>query len=69
MTQATNPLTLLPMSKQLLTVRQAADILTVSDETVRHWFKAGRLEGVRVGKGIRIKTEAVNRLLVEGGAK
>ncbi|WP_390637579.1 helix-turn-helix domain-containing protein [Limnoglobus roseus] len=54
------------MSRQLLTVRQAADILTVSSETVRQWFHNGRLTGIRVGRGIRIHTQSVTALLAEG---
>ncbi|MCZ2340320.1 MAG: helix-turn-helix domain-containing protein [Bacteroidales bacterium] len=54
---------LLPVSRQLITVRQAADILAVSAETVRQWMRAGKLSGVRVGRTIRIHTESVTTLM------
>jgi excisionase family DNA binding protein len=64
----------LPMSKGLVTCSKAAEILSVSAETVRRWFHAGTLEGVRLNGGntIRIKAESLNTLLsdtAEGGAK
>jgi len=35
------------MDKKLLTIRQAAKVLSVSPDTLRRWDKAGKLKAVR----------------------
>ncbi len=47
----------------LLTVQETAALLKVSDGTVRRHAAAARLPGVRVGRLIRIRREAVERFL------
>ena len=48
---------------ELLTVRETADILKVSPLTIRRYVANGRLAAVRIGKGVRIRREAVEGLL------
>ncbi|MCG8557375.1 MAG: helix-turn-helix domain-containing protein [Proteobacteria bacterium] len=42
------------MPAVLLPVKQAADILQVSEGTVRRWLKAGDLPYVKVGRVVRV---------------
>lgn len=41
-----------------VTVIEFADYLTVSEDTVYRLVEKGALEGVRVGRSLRIKTES-----------
>ena len=47
---------------ELLTVAEAALILKVSPITVRRYIDDGRLPAFRVGRGVRVEREAVERL-------
>lgn len=40
---------------RLLTPEEAADILVVSPNTVRHWLRTGTLKGIKVGLQWRIR--------------
>lgn len=61
---------LLPFNRRFVSASEAARILAVSPETVREWFRTGKLEGVRInGHTIRLYTDSVNKLVVEGGVK
>jgi excisionase family DNA binding protein len=44
---------------KILTVRQAAELLQASEETVRDWLRRGRIPGRRVGRSWRISEEAL----------
>ena len=47
----------------LLTMREAAELLKVSEGTVARWLKQGRLPGYRVGpRAVRVRREDVERL-------
>jgi excisionase family DNA binding protein len=48
---------------ELLTVKETADMLRVSPVTVRRYIASGKLAAVRVGRNIRIRRDAVERLL------
>lgn len=48
---------------ELLTIRETAQVLKVSSITVRRYIADGRLPAVRVGKGIRVRKEAVDKLV------
>lgn len=47
---------------ELLTVTETAQLLRVSQMTVRRFIADGRLPAVRVGKGVRVRREAIDRL-------
>lgn len=48
---------------ELLTVNETAKLLRVSPITVRRRIADGQLKAVRVGKGIRVPREAIDRFL------
>ena len=45
-----------------LTVREVAELLRVSDLTVRRWIWAGKLPATRVGRVLRIRQSDLERL-------
>jgi excisionase family DNA binding protein len=47
---------------ELLTVQDTARLLKVSTVTVRRFIADGKLAAVRVGKGVRVHREAIDRL-------
>ncbi len=51
--------------ERLLTVPEVAEILGVTEETVRRWLRDGRLEGMLLSRraGWRVRSEAVDRML------
>jgi excisionase family DNA binding protein len=49
--------------KTLMTVSEVATHLRVSKMTVYRLIKVGQLPAVRVGRGYRIKSQAVNKYL------
>lgn len=50
----------------LLTIDQAAEVLTLSPWTIRAWIKAGRLPVVRLGRRIAIERTALESLINAG---
>lgn len=50
------------MSMEVLTIKEASALLEVSPATVRRYIADGRLPAVRVGNGVRVSREAVERL-------
>jgi excisionase family DNA binding protein len=48
---------------ELLTVHEAAKLLKVNPITVRRFIAQGRLAAVRVGKTIRVRTEALDEFI------
>ncbi|MEG1501966.1 MAG: helix-turn-helix domain-containing protein [Synergistaceae bacterium] len=53
------------MGDLFYTVSEAAEILGLSEYTIREWLKNGKLAGKRVGKFWRIKKESVETHLPE----
>lgn len=53
-------------SLKMVSVTQAAKVLTVSDRTIRRWIAEGRMPAVRLGKNYRIR-EAVVQAAREKG--
>ncbi len=56
---------------KLLTFRQAAERLSVSDRTVANLIKRGELRPVRIGRAVRFSSEELARFCrrAEGGAR
>ena len=50
----------------LLTVREVAQRLSLSDVTVRRWIRCGRLRPVRFGRAVRLTEEDVAALVRRG---
>jgi len=55
-----------PMAKRLLTVKQAAEELGLSDRTVWAWVYAKKLGVVRLGRCVRIPQTAIEELIEVG---
>jgi excisionase family DNA binding protein len=53
-------------SAQLRSVTEAARALGVKDPTVRSWILQRRLEVVRIGRRVFIKTETIDSLISRG---
>jgi excisionase family DNA binding protein len=51
------------LDKPLYTILEAAQLLSVSDETVRRMIKAGQLDGVKVRGTWRIRRESLEKYL------
>jgi excisionase family DNA binding protein len=51
------------MIEPLLTVRAAADVLGVRENTLRIWLREGRLPMVRVGRLVKVRPEALKRFV------
>jgi excisionase family DNA binding protein len=62
---ATNPGVLMaPKPRQLVTLREAAEILAVSVKTVRRYIASGDLEAVRLGRRtIRVRVDSLDELI------
>jgi excisionase family DNA binding protein len=48
---------------ELYTVDETARLLRVSSITIRRYIAAGQLEAVRVGRGVRVHREAIDRFV------
>ena len=48
---------------ELLTIQETAHMLKVNPITIRRYIADGRLPAVRVGKGVRVRKEAVDQLV------
>lgn len=51
------------MTEQLLTPREAADLLAVSPGTVRNWAYQRKLPVVKIGSTLRFRRAALERLI------
>lgn len=47
----------------LYTVKQAAEILTLAEVTIRLWITQGKIKPVRLGRAIRIPRSEIDRLM------
>ncbi|HEY3530014.1 MAG TPA: helix-turn-helix domain-containing protein [Nocardioides sp.] len=53
-----------PKPRQLVTLREAAEILAVSVKTVRRYIASGDLEAVRLGRRtIRVRVDSLDELI------
>jgi excisionase family DNA binding protein len=52
---------------KLLTAKQSAILLGLSEETIRRWIQTRRIRYVKVGaKAIRIPEDEIQRIIAEG---
>jgi excisionase family DNA binding protein len=49
--------------EKLLTVKETALYLSLSDQTVRRWINEGKLNAVKIGKEFRIKLSEIIELV------
>jgi excisionase family DNA binding protein len=51
---------------ELLTTKEFAEALAVSEAAVRKWVYQGRLEPVKLGRAVRLRRRDLDRLVNEG---
>lgn len=51
------------MCTQLLTISQAAEIIAVTDQTIRDYINKGKLPAKRLTRGLRIHPNDLEKLL------
>ena len=51
------------MKKESLTVREAGEILNISEQTIRRMMKAGKMEHFKVGSSYRIRRSVVEEIM------
>lgn len=54
-----------PKEEKLLTIKQVAELLGVTEPTLWRWNKEGVLKRVKVGNKVRYKESDVNKVLEE----
>lgn len=59
----------LSVYSRLLTVSETAELLAVSEKTIRRWIAAGRLPAVRFGRLVRISIKSLNEYMQLNGEK
>ena len=52
--------------EEFLTVAEVAEMLKLNQQTIRNWIEQGALPAVRVGRRVRIKRSALERVLERG---
>lgn len=57
------------LARRLYTTRETADLLSVSERTVRYMLDRGELRSVTIGRARRITAESIEALLENRGAK
>lgn len=55
----------LKSTENLLSVREAADLMVIGQAAVRNYMGSGRLESVKLGTRVRIKREEIERFMSE----
>lgn len=45
------------------TTQEVAEFFNVTSQTVRNWVKSGKIEYIKIGRGIRIPEEAIEKIL------
>ena len=53
----------MPSERQLLTVRESATLLRLSENTIRQWIWQRRLPVVRLGRAVRLKRQDLEQLI------
>ena len=52
--------------QQLLTIKQASELLACSPAAIRKWIFQGRLRAVKVGRLTRLRQEDIERVASKG---
>ncbi len=52
--------------KALLTIKEVAETLRVSEATLRDWIQYRRIPFVKVGRSVRFRSEDIERIQKEG---
>lgn len=51
----------------LMTIRDAAKTLALSESMIRKLIASGRLTAVRIGRAVRVRVDEIHRLIAAGG--
>lgn len=54
------------VGEKMLTVKQAADMLGLTESAVRRWVLMRRISSYRVGRSVRIAESEIARILRQG---
>lgn len=54
---------------RLLTVKEVADFLRISENTAKFWVSEGRFDVVRVGRLVRVPAKAIKEWIAENTVK
>ena len=54
------------MTEKLCTIREASEILAVTEGTIRGWIQVGRLPVIRLGRAVRLKSGLLDQIQEEG---
>ena len=54
------------LDRQLVTIAEAAALLSVAPMTLRKWSAQGRLPIVKLGRAVRVRLEDIQRIAQEG---
>lgn len=58
------------MSKEILTLQEAADLLRISKEVYRQYILSGKVPGIKIGKQYRVMRSTLMKLIdAEFGAQ
>ena len=53
----------MPNERQLLTAKEAAEFLCISENTIRQWIWQRRLPVIRLGRAVRLRREDLEQLI------
>jgi excisionase family DNA binding protein len=56
----------MPGEQPLLTAKEAAEFLCLSENTIRQWIWQRRLPVVRLGRAVRLRREDLDQLIKRG---
>jgi len=51
---------------KLLTYKEAAEILGLSDQTLRQWVSGERIPFIKLGKAVRFSPQMINDMILKG---
>lgn len=63
------PIATAPLPKRLLTYREAAQVLGVSERSIYAWISSGAVTPTRIGRLVRLHVDEVERIAREGVAQ
>jgi excisionase family DNA binding protein len=53
---------------EILTAKEAGEMLKVSDQTIRAMIRQGKIKAIKIGRAWRIKREEIERIIEKGDA-
>jgi excisionase family DNA binding protein len=57
-----------PKSKIVVSIREAAEMLGVHEDTIRRWIKIGKLRATKVDRRVLIKLADIEQMLADNPA-